>query len=309
MCIVFHWIFRQPSLFEIFYWSLSTFSPGVQLNPTLQQTFLRSQKERKRTFCKCHSYLALPSGYTLAIKSNHMIWPTSLQFLSFLRYLILFQIPLLRQDAPYPAIYWVFLNISPPSVHGMAERAGCPSQLSLTSSHPHPSLYPPPAVPVPGLPWLLQPTQGYELFGQHFLGKQVVGWPGAPHELQPFLGHQLDCSAPHEKKPNQTTFLWLWLPTFGASWTCVKCSTSAPSSWTKPTRNPENGLGVYRILLWGGNGQPNMKDIHSSSVKKHLSNPEAPWRSGWSHSSCQDVIRSIKILVNLYLERWNVREK
>lgn len=156
---VFHWIFRQPSLFEIFYWSLSTFSPGVRINPTLQQTFLRSQKERKRTFCQCHSYLALPSGYTLVIKSSHMIWPTSLQFLSFLRYLIGFQIPLLRQDGSY--------------------------------------------------------------------------------------------------------------------------------------------------LLWGGNGQTNMKDIHSSSVKKHLSSPETPRGSGWSHSSCHAVIRSTKILVNLYLERWN----
>lgn len=190
MSSVFHWIFRQSSLFEIFYWSLSTLSRGVWLNPTLQQAFLRSQKERTRTFfCKCHSYLALPSGYTLVIKSNHMIWPTSLQFPSFLRSLIGFQIPLLRQDGPYPAIYWVFLNISLPSVHDPAERAGSPSQLSLTSSHPYHSLHSPPAVPVSSLPWLLQHRQRYELFGQHFLGKQVVGCPGALHELEPFLGH------------------------------------------------------------------------------------------------------------------------
>lgn len=174
---------------------------------------------------------------------------------------------------------------------------------------PHSSHSPPatpiPAVPVPGLAWLLQHTQGYELFGQHFFGKHMVCWPGALHELEPFLDHYLDCSAPHEKYPNVPTALWLWLPAFGTNWTCVKGSTSAPSSWIKPTRNPENWVEVYRILLWGGNGQPNMKDIHSSSVKKHLSSPETPWGSGWSHSSCQDVIRSTKILVKLHLERWN----
>lgn len=179
MCSVSHWIFRQPTLFEIFYWSLSTFSPGIWLNPALQQTFFRSQKERKRTFCKSHSYLALPSGYTLALESKHMKWPTSLQFLSILKYLIWVQIPLLRQDGPYPTIYWVFLSISPPSVHGSAERAGSPSKVSITSSHPHHNWRPSPAVP--GLPWLLQHRQPRSCLDSTSLGSRF--WAGQEHSM------------------------------------------------------------------------------------------------------------------------------
>lgn len=100
---IFCWVWGQSPLFEILYWRLSAFLPGVRLYPILQLTFLRSQKERRRTFCTHHSYLLCPSPPHTHI-SRKIQPPELTQSSSISKFfkMIWFQIPLPKVGWAWP---------------------------------------------------------------------------------------------------------------------------------------------------------------------------------------------------------------